>query len=98
MIRAGASAKQYHTGFKKKKLGYNPANQKSQTNNILAKTSFHPRTRTRTMPHFPSFYSHRYEQLAPPPHDENPTYKQPNASNDIDIPRELIGREDLRTQ
>jgi hypothetical protein len=42
------------------------------------------------------FTSHRYEHLAPPPQDKNPTYEQPNASNDIDVPRELIGREDLR--
>jgi hypothetical protein len=51
------------------------------------------------MPILPPFiHSHRYEQLAPPTHDKDPTYEQPNASNNIDIPRELIRREDLRAQ
>lgn len=44
----------------------------------------------------PSLRSHRHEQLAPPPHDKNPAYEQPNASGNIDVPRELIRREDLR--
>jgi len=42
--------------------------------------------------------SHRYEQLPPPPHDQNPTYEQPDTSDDVDVPGQLIGRKDLRAQ
>ena len=39
-----------------------------------------------------------HEQLAPTTHDEYPPDEQPYSRYDIDVPRELVGREDLRAQ
>ena len=42
------------------------------------------------------FFSNRHEHLPPPTDDEYPTEKQPDAGHDVDITRQLVGREYLR--
>ena len=46
----------------------------------------------------PQTSSNGYEQLAPTTHDEYSPCKEPHASNDVDVPRQLVGCENLRAQ